>query len=420
MGCIRKYRLGHFKYMVMACLVIIWFTVYLARTNIGVLLVDPRFIADMGLQGKSGIQGLLMTAFLVPYALANVFLSPLGDKFGPRKAMLTGVVIALTGTIAGGLAPTIMLLLATRVWMGVGQGIHYPNQSIFVQNWFSPAERGKANAVLAMGACMAPVVAMPLFAWLVRSYGWESTFIVIGIITAIAVLPLFTGIITDSPNQTQRITAREKELTGLPISAEPDFELMAPDSLAIILRNLDFWLITIGYLAYLAIWWGLLTWLPQYLMVARGFSLQSLGWVSSLPYALAVITALGGGVLSDRKGKRALVCFIALAGASLCIGTGARVHSVYLCAFLIALGVGLDVMYYPSSWAILQSQLPPHLIGTGSGVMNGISNLGSALTPFAMGVLIETTGVYESGLFFLAALGVIGAISCLILIKRGI
>jgi Sugar phosphate permease len=403
----------------MTGLVIIWFTIYLARTNIGVLLVDPRFLADMGLQGKSGMQGMLMTAYLVPYALANVFLSPLGDKFGPRKAMLTGVVIALTGTVAGGLAPAIMVLMATRVWMGVGQGIHYPNQSIFVQNWFSPAERGKANAFLAMGGCMAPVVAMPLFAWLVRSHGWESTFIVVGIMTAVASIPLVTGIITDSPHNNRQITDREKELIGLPMMTEPDAEIKQSESLAIILKNFDFWLITIGYLTYLAIWWGLLTWLPQYLMVARGVSLQSLGWISSLPYAIAVIAALCGGILSDRRGKRALVCFVALAGASLCIGAGTRVNSVYLCAFLIALGVGLDVMYYPSSWAILQSKLPSSIIGTGSGVMNGVSNLGSALTPFVMGVLIERTGVYESGMFFLAALGLVGAVSCLILIKRG-
>lgn len=419
MGRFMDFRMGYARYMVIASLVVIWFIIYLTRTNISVLLVDTRFLSDMGLLGKSSIQGFLMTAFLMPYALANVLLSPLGDKIGPRKAMIAGVIITATGTLAGGLVPTLTLLLASRVWMGLGQGIHYPNQSIFIKNWFAPKERGMANALLAVGACMAPLLAMPLFTWLIRIYGWESTFIVLGIGIIIAALPLFMGIITDSPANNRYVRASEKEFVVQQELQYKDMEIAVQGAASSIIKTLDFWLITTAYLAYLAIWWGLLTWLPQYLMVARGFSIQSLGWVSSLPYAFAVVAALCGGILSDRMGKRALFCLIALGGAALCIGIGAVVNSAYLCAFLIALGVGLDVVCYPVSWALLQSKLPADLIGTGSGMMNGISNLGSALTPFAMGMLIDKTGFYESGMYMLASFGILGAACCFWLVKRG-
>jgi sugar phosphate permease len=396
-----------------------YFTIYLQRTNVSILLVDPAFLQSMGLVGKSGMQGLLMTAFLLPYALTNMSLSPLGDKIGPRKAMLLGIIIGTLGTLAGGVAPTFLFLLTSRVILGIGHGVHYPTQSVFVRNWFAQKERGLANALLAVGGCSAPLLAMPLFTWLIGRYGWKSTFFVIAAAGVIASVPLILKIVTDLPANNAHITDQEKSFIAQQAAQEQKSETGDPGAMLDILKTLDFWLITTAYLAYLSIWWGLLTWLPQYLMLARGFSLQSLGWITSLPYACAVITVLISGSLSDRLGKRAMFGVIALGGTSLCLLAAPLVSSPYLCVLLMTLGVGLDVAFFPVAWAILQSKLPAHLIGTGSGLMNGISNLGSALTPFLMGILIEITGLYDAGIYFLAAFGLLGTVCSFVLLKRG-
>lgn len=60
---------------------------YLDRVNVSVLLADNAFLTDMGIKGQPIQMGLLMTLFLIAYGVSNVFLSPLGDYLGPRKAM---------------------------------------------------------------------------------------------------------------------------------------------------------------------------------------------------------------------------------------------------------------------------------------------------------------------------------------------
>jgi sugar phosphate permease len=288
-----------------------------------------------------------------------------------------------------------------------------------VRNWFVPQERGFANALIAVGGVSAPLVAMPLFTWLVSSYSWKSTFFVIAIIGMVAALPLALRIITDGPDDNAHITGEEKDLIEAQAVQQREADNSDQGAMLNVLKSFDFWLITAAYLAYLSIWWGLFTWLPQYLMMARGFSLQSLGWISSLPYACAVAAALISGGISDRLGKRALLCVVFLSATTLCLLATPLVSSPYICVLLITLSVGLDVAFYPVAWAMLQSKLPANLIGAGSGMMNGICNLCSAFTPFLMGLLIESTGLYDAGIYLLTGFGLMGVICSGVLLKRG-
>jgi cyanate permease len=63
--------------------------------------------------------------------------------------------------------------------------------------------------------------------------------------------------------------------------------------------------------------------------------------------------------------------------------------------------------------------LPDRLIATGSGIMSGTANLFSAATPFVMGFLIQVSGSYLGGLFFLVAMAVLGLLSSVILFRQG-
>lgn len=409
-----------YRYVIIAFMVAIWFVVYIQRVNVSMLLVDNQFLQDMGLVGKGGMQGLLMTFFLIPYALTNILAAPLGDKIGPRKAMLIGIVIGVLGSITSGLVPTFAFLLTARLVMGIGQGIHFPNQSVFVRNWFPAGERGLGNALYAVGGCAAPMITIPLYTWLFGLMGWRHSIMLVSALSLLVAIPLVVKWATDTPNNNSYVSAAERnyinEAHAQELSSAEDSQGEAAGQ---VIRSLDFWLITLSYFAYLAIWWGLVTWLPQYFVVARGFDLKAMGWATSLPYASAAVAVVIGGTISDRLGKRALMGMLVLAGSALCIVLSALVSSPGWCIALISAGVALDVVYYPIAWAILQSMLPSRLIATGSGIMNGSSNLLSAVTPFAMGLMIQLTGTYNAGMYLLAVFGLLGAVCSLILQQRG-
>jgi len=404
------------RYIIILILFFSWVFIYFQRVNISILLVDAKFLLDMGLTGKPAAQGLLMTLFLLAYSFSNMVSSTFISRIGPTYVLLIGIAIATISMIGAGFAAGFLILLGARILLGVGQGLYFPAQSVLVRNWFPPDERGKANSLYAIGGCIGPLIAMPLFTYL-TGYGWPLSFWVAAACGAFIVVPILMGRITDDYSTNKYISAEEKAY--LAASYQNDTTLYkAADLYRAVLTNKNFWIVCLSYLAMLSIWWGLLTWLPQYLMIARGFSLKSLGWAASLPYVLATIGILLGGYYSDRFGKRAIFGTIALFSATFCIIAGATTESRYLSVILLALGAGMNQVYYAPSWSLLQNLLPDHLVGTGSGLMNGISNFISGMAPFIIGFLIQITGNYVAGLFYLASLAFIGGIATLLLVKR--
>lgn len=410
-----------YRYLVVSVLFVIWIIIYLQRTNIGILLVDERFLTDLGIMGESANQGLLMTLFLIPYALTNVIGAPIGDLLGPRKALLLGLLIAAASMFMGAMASTFAVMLAARIILGIGQGIHYPTQSIVVNNWFPPEERGKANAVYGAG-CVGPLLAVPLFTYLIGTWGWEYVLYLGAVLGVVFLYPFVNGAITDYPDENRFISKSEQEFLAANV---PQGKKLSIGSGGLadakpILSSSTFWYITIAYSAYLSIWWGIVTWVPQYLNMARGFSLESLGWIAAIPYGAAAAGVAIGGILSDRWTKRSAFGMVGLTAASLFILLAALVSSNWLAALLVVSAPIFNQLLYAPIWTIVQSTFPPHLMGTGTGAVNGLANLASAAAPAVIGLLIQLSGSYAVGLMYLVVFGLAGAFCSFQLLRKGI
>lgn len=411
-----------YRYLIIATLCVLWMIVYLQRINISVLLVDTQFLKDMGLLGQGARQGLLMTCFLLAYSLTNLVGAPLGDRIGPRKIMLLGMIVASISMSMGGLAGSLGIILAVRIFLGIGQGIYFPAQSLAVKRWFPPWERGRANALYGMGGCIGPVLAVPLFSYLIEQFNWRAVFFIPAVLGFIMTLPFILKIISDGPEDNHFISETERQYLKQHSTEEPTepSNSTGPNNTGVstILSSFSFWMVCVSYMAYLSIWWGVITWLPQYLVVARHYSVQGMSFMAVLPYVFSIIGILLGGYLSDRWERRSAFGIVGLLGAASCILAAAYTPSNFLAAVLMAVGVGSIQLYYAPVWALLQSLLPVHLIGTGSGLMNGICNLFSAVSPFIMGFFIQISGSYAAGLMYLVSFGLVGAFSCLFLFRR--
>jgi len=142
--------------------------------------------------------------------------------------------------------------------------------------------------------------------------------------------------------------------------------------------------------------------------------------MAAAPYASAALGVYLGGALSDRFSRRAVFGVFALLGAAFCILIAALADSNTVSAFFIIAAPVFCEMYYAPVWVILQSLLPDYLVGTGSGFMNGFSNLIAAMSPLIMGALIDLTDSYNAGLFYLTILGVIGASCSMVLMRKNL
>jgi sugar phosphate permease len=165
-------------------------------------------------------------------------------------------------------------------------------------------------------------------------------------------------------------------------------------------------------------WWGMMSWLPQYLKVARGFSWAKMGFFSSLPFFVGLLGLISAGIIADRLKKAGMMNCIGLAGCATFIGLGALVHNNNLGACLIAVAFFFKGVSVPMAWTLLQSFTPANMIGQAAGLQNGSSNLIGSLSPVIVGFLIAATGTYTAGLMFLMAFGYLGAVAGFFLVLR--
>ena len=196
------------RFIIVICLFIGIFIAYLDRVNVSVLAANDPFLLEMGIKDTPVRIGMMMSVFLAAYGISNVVLSPIGDYLGPRKSMMLCIVLWTISLFIGGIATSFMLIIVSRIILGIGEGFYYPLQSVFIKNWFPKQERGRANAAWVVGQSVAPAIAMPFFAWLIGTHGWRMNFhvcLVLGLIP----LYLLWRHVADTPRQAKGINAAE-------------------------------------------------------------------------------------------------------------------------------------------------------------------------------------------------------------------
>ncbi|MGA3115974.1 MAG: MFS transporter [Syntrophobacteraceae bacterium] len=414
----------HVRHQLALILLVTLLVAYIDRVNVSVLIADKSFLDAMGIASDAVAKGSLMTVFLVCYGLGNVIFSPIGDWLGPRRAMLVSIVLWAAACIFGGLAGTFLVMISSRALLGFGESLHWPMQSKFVKNWFPTDERGKANSTWLIGLSLAPMISMPLFAWMIPALGWRGNFF---FLAALGVIPLilvwfFTA---DHPHLHRRINAAERNYIEAALKTEMEAEgKLAQASLwenmKVFIRDYRFWLVVIYYSGVTSIWWGTMAWLPSYLKNARGFNWAAMGALASLPYIIVFIITIFSGHASDKAGRRAPFTMVGLLGASVCIYLGAYAESNLAAALLISAGIGSLAIATPAGWSLLQQIVPAKAVGAGAGMMNGVANGISALAPVVIGFLIGVTGSYVGGLLYLVGWGLVSAAACLILMLKGL
>jgi sugar phosphate permease len=413
----------HVRHQLALILLATLLVAFIDRVNVSVLIVDKSFLTTMGIANDPVAKGSLMTMFLICYGLGNVIFSPIGDWLGPRKAMLISIVLWAAACIFGGLAGTFLVMLSSRALLGFGESLHWPMQSKFVKNWFPINERGKANATWLVGLNLAPMIAMPLFTWMIPTLGWRGNFF---FLAALGVIPfvLVWFFTADHPNMHRKINAAEKNYieSALRLEKESEGKLAEAslwENMKVFMKDYRFWLVVIFYAGVTSIWWGM-AWLPSYLKNARGFNWAAMGALAALPYIICFVINIFSGHASDKLGRRAPFAMAGLLGASICIYLGAHAESNMAAALLISAGIGSLAISTPAGWSLLQQIVPAKAVGAGAGMMNGIANAISGLAPLVIGFLIGATGSYVSGLMYLVVWALLGAAASAILMLKGL
>ncbi|SFU60089.1 MFS transporter [Alicyclobacillus macrosporangiidus] len=391
--------------------VVLWFLLlvsYVDRTNIsitGPLMVKDHVVTDAGL-------ALANSLFLFMYGLSNVLGGYLGDRLGPRKVAAIALAWWSIMTLFTGLVWSTAALVLSRVLLGLGEGMHWPMNSKWVKVWFPPKERARANMFWEFGLTIGPIITGPLIAWMVLSFGsWRLPFYVLFAVGIVVMLPIVWFVAKDRPQESRYVSTAE--LAYIQEGAAEEDVPLESVTLRQVFRKLDFWLLLLNWSGMATVFYGLLFWLPKYLLNVRHITLHNTGIWNMLPYILMTVFLIITALLSDRWMKRAIFAGLATLVAALGLLLGTHTSNLTLAMVLISIASAMNGVVLPTVWSSLQKMFPRQNVGVGAGYLNGLENIISAIGTYILGIS------FAVGFPYLIIFAVVGGISGLILAARG-
>ena len=118
------------------------------------------------------------SAYLLAYAVPLLITGRLGDRFGPKRIYLVGLVIFTLASLWCGLSGTLEMLIVARAVQGLGAALMTPQTMAVITRTFPPNRRGAAMGLWGATAGVATLVGPLLGGVLVDAWGWESIFFI--------------------------------------------------------------------------------------------------------------------------------------------------------------------------------------------------------------------------------------------------
>src|SRR5690242_11368949 len=110
----------------------------------------PTMAEQLG--ATTGQQQWMADAYVVVFAALMLPAGLLGDRFGRRRMLITGLGIFLAGSLVGALTGDVNTLIAARAVMGVGAALITPLAMSVLPSLFTPEEQGKAIGLVSTGS----------------------------------------------------------------------------------------------------------------------------------------------------------------------------------------------------------------------------------------------------------------------------
>ena len=246
-------------------------------------------------------------AFMLAYTIMNGISGLLIDRLGTRVGY--GLFVAWWSLCAmfHALARGVWSLGILRFLLGLGEAGNWPGAVKVVAEWFPPEERSLASGIFNSGSAVGAILAPPIIAALVLRSGWHSAFVAVGSLGFIWLVAW--GRLYRSP--IRKIDSPESP----------------PPQLRVLLRSRFVWTFTISKIFLDPVWYFYTFWFPEYLFHDRHFDMASIGRYAWIPFFVAGLGSIGGGLIAKGFLRRKIDV------------TGARKGAVTVAALMMTMAI---------------------------------------------------------------------------------
>jgi sugar phosphate permease len=391
---------------------------YLDRSALAI--GNPEIRTELGLNATQ--MGVLLSAFLVSYAFAQLPVGLLVDHVGPRKLLGLGLTVwSLAQTLAGFVGSLSQLWWA-RLLLGVGEAPQFPTGARVVSDWFNVKDRGFPTGVFNSAASVGPALAPPILTALMLAFGWRIMFIVMGI------LGLITAAVWFAVYREPEGYATAEDRAYIRAGDTRQTAAVTLPQWARLFRFRTMWGMVLGNfcVGYLA--WIYFAWLPGYLEIQHHLSVAKTGLYAAIPPLLGVCGSLIGGYVSDRLAasgitplnSRKIPIIGGVVGTATCTILAAYSGGLTSAMIFISAAVFFSTITSGTVWALVTAAAPPNYVASIGSIQNFGGYLGGTCSPIVTGFIVDKTGSFVIALVLGAAISLAGALIYLFVVIRPI
>jgi sugar phosphate permease len=357
----------------------------------------PFMVEELGWSRAQVTSGNAYSKIAV--ALAFGFIAgKLVDRFGPRRSMLAGIVMAGGALVGLSYVNTLGAFYFFYVFNALGYvfGGPLPNQ-VLLSRWFDKA-RGKAMGVAYLGIGVGGAIVPLLAYWLTQAYGWRGALRILGLLMIAIALPCAWFV---------------KEPARAAAAAQH-----AVQSLRTILSRPSFYFLMLGSMASIGAVGGTIQNLALYLRLDRQFAQVDIDTTLSAILLGSIVGRLTMGWLADRWAKKhvMILIYVIVAASIPLLFYAPSTTTLKVCAFIFGIGLGGDYMIIPLMAADMYGVA---VLGRVMGVVLTADSVSESVVPMIVAGMRDASGSYASGFMVLVALAALGAVAVSFLPRSG-
>lgn len=360
-------------------------------------------------------------AYLLPLSALILLGGALGDRYGLARSFSVGIAVFVMASLVCAMAPSADILIAGRIFKGIGAAVMIPGSLAMVARAYPKAERGRAIGIWAASSAVTTAIG-PILAGFALTIGgpemWRWLFAINLPLGGLALWLLLRHVARDPSDATRPLDRPGAALVSMGLGAlawgltagegRTDWVLVGIGTG--MLATFLLWearaktpmmplglfsdrTFAIANLATFLVYFALgtvLFYLPMTMITAWGLS-EAVTSAVFVPLTLFIGLMSGrAGGWADRYGPGRIIgigglCVAAaFTGLSLGIQSGSLIFGVFPATILM--GFGMSLLVAPLSTAIMTS-VPEERSGTASGINNALSRVAGLIAVAVMGGL---------------------------------
>jgi sugar phosphate permease len=382
---------------------------YMDRGTLSV--ANPLIRNELGLSVAE--MGVLLSAFLWPYAFTLLVAGAIVDRGKPRKVLAVSLIVWSIAQGAAGFIAGYGQFLIARALLGVGEAPTFPAAARVVKDWYHEADQatgvGIWNGAPSLGTAVAPALLTPLM----LLFGWRWMFVImasIGIVLAV----VWYAVYRDFDAETLEHDDRQYLYDNGEV---PEAQPVHAAAWGKLFGFRATWGLILGFFGNVYIGWLFIAWLPGYLEMQRHMSIPKTGFVASVPFLFGLVGSILGGYLADKLtargmtsiASRKLLTVIGMIVMSCATFVAAETPSNFVAVASISVAIFFGFSSSGTSWSLANACAPPSYAASLGAIMDFGGFIGGALAPMVTGFVVQATGSFTPALLVAGAVGLCSA-----------